>query len=193
MPTPTIGGVGLLPDWTKMAKIAFAGEDECILIAGAPDCWGSHLGQSIYMRDIHGLAKGPAPHVDLQAERKTGDFVRKLIREGAATAVHDCSDGGLALALAEMAMASGIGATINELEGVDPIPVFFGEDQGRYVVTVKRDDLDAVLEAAAQSDVFMPWIGTTGGKSLKLGDARAIKVADLKAAHESWFPAFMNG
>lgn len=192
MPTPTIGGVGLLSDWSKMARIGFAGEGECILVAGAPDCWGSHMGQSIYLRDLFAIKDGPAPHVDLAHERKVGDFVRKLIREGAATAVHDCSDGGLALALAEMAMTSGIGATVNQLEGADPIPVFFGEDQGRYVVTIKRDDLEAVLEAAATHDVFMPWIGITGGKSLKLGDARAIKVADLKAAHESWFPAFMK-
>ena len=90
-------------------------------------------------------------------------------------------------------MASGIGASVNRLDGFDPIPVFYGEDQGRYIVTIKREDLDAVLEAAADADVFMPWIGTTGGKSLKLGDARTIKVEDLKAAHESWFPAFMNG
>jgi phosphoribosylformylglycinamidine synthase len=176
-----------------MARVKFAKRGECILLIGAPDEWGTHLGQSIYLRDLHGIKDGPAPHVDLAHERKVGDFVRKLIREHAATAVHDCSDGGLALALAEMAMASGIGATVNQLNDVDPIATFFGEDQGRYVVTIARDDLDAVQEAAAAADIFAPWIGNTGGDTLKLGDARAINVSELKAAHESWFPAFMNG
>ncbi len=192
LPTPTIGGVGLIDDWSKMARIAFADEGECVLLVGAPDNWGTHLGQSIYLRDIHGRSDGPAPQVDLVAERKAGDFVRKLIREEAATAVHDCSDGGLALALAEMAMASGIGATVNQLNDFDPIPVFFGEDQGRYVVTVRRDDLDGIQEAAEEAGVFAPWIGTTGGNTLKLGEARAISVSELKRAHESWFPDFMN-
>ena len=193
LPTPTIGGVGLIDDWSKMARVKFAKKDECILLVGAPDEWGTHLGQSIYLRDLHGRSDGPAPQVDLAHERKVGDFVRKLIREHAVTAVHDCSDGGLALALAEMAMASGIGATVNQLNDVDPIASFFGEDQGRYVVTIAREDLDAVHEAAAAADIFAPWIGTTGGDTLKLGDARTIKVSDLKAAHESWFPSFMNG
>jgi phosphoribosylformylglycinamidine synthase subunit PurL len=192
LPTPTIGGVGLIDDWSKMARIAFADEGECILLVGAADSWGTHLGQSIYMRDIHGRTDGPAPQVDLVAERKAGDFVRKLIREGAATAVHDCSDGGLALALAEMAMSSGIGASVNQLNGFDPIPVFFGEDQSRYVVTVRRDDLDGIQEAAEDAGVFAPWIGNTVGTALKLGDARAISVSELKRAHESWFPDFMN-
>ena len=192
LPTPTIGGVGLIDDWSKMARIAFADEGECILLVGAPDSWGTHLGQSIYLRDIHGRTDGPAPQVDLTAERMAGDFVRKLIREGAATAVHDCSDGGLALALAEMAMASGIGARVNQLNDHDPIPVFFGEDQGRYVVTIRRDDLDGVQEAAEEAGVFAPWIGNTSGNTLKLGEARAILVHDLKQAHESWFPEFMD-
>lgn len=192
LPTPTIGGVGLIPDWSKMARIGFAGDNECVLLVGAPPSWGTHLGQSIYMRDVHGRTDGPPPPVDLAAEKRTGDFVRSLIRSGLATAVHDCSDGGLALALAEMAMASGIGAEVNQLNDYDPIAVFFGEDQGRYVVTVRRDDLDEVHDHAKFSGVFSPWIGTTGGTALKLGDARAISVAELKSAHESWFPDFMR-
>ncbi|MFM2281462.1 MAG: phosphoribosylformylglycinamidine synthase, partial [Pseudomonadota bacterium] len=193
MPTPTIGGVGLISDWQDMARIRFAGENECILLVGAPASWGTHLGQSIYMRDIHGRTDGPPPHVDLTHERKVGDFVRDLIRNELATAVHDCSSGGLALAVAEMAMASGIGANVNALNDHDPIPVFFGEDQGRYVVTIERDDLDEVQELAEQRGIFAPWIGTTGGATVKLGNARAVAIHELQKAHESWFPAFMTG
>src|SRR5690606_5018081 len=103
LPTPTIGGVGLIPDWSKMARTGFTGESQPILLVGAPaGCWGSHLGQSIYMRDLHGRCDGAPPPVDLDHERKVGDLVRGLIREGDAAAVHDLSDGGLAVALAEM-------------------------------------------------------------------------------------------
>lgn len=193
LPTPTIGGVGLIRDWSKMARIRFAAQGEAILLAGAPAGWGTHIGQSVYLRDIHGRTDGPAPHVDLAHEKRVGDFVRGLIEAGLATAVHDCSSGGLALAVAEMAMASGIGATVNALEGHDPIPVFFGEDQGRYVLTVREADVDAVLAKAEAAGVFCPWIGRTGGESLKLGAARPVAVKALKAAHEGWFPSFMDG
>ncbi|HEV2503472.1 MAG TPA: phosphoribosylformylglycinamidine synthase subunit PurL [Mesorhizobium sp.] len=196
LPTPTIGGVGLIDDWSKMAKVGFAGEGEVILLIGGPAGWGSHLAQSIYMRDIHNRSDGPPPPVDLVHEKKVGDFVRKLIRSGAATAVHDLSDGGLAVALAEMAMASGIGATVPGLSDANPIPVFFGEDQGRYLVTVKfagqSEELQALWNEAKALGIFAPWIGNTGGSELKLGSARAISIEDLKAAHESWFPRFMD-
>lgn len=193
LPTPTIGGVGLLKDWSKMARIRFAEQGQAILLAGAPHEWGSHLGQSAYLRDIHGRTDGSAPHVDLKHEKRVGDFVRGLILEGLATAVHDCSSGGLALAVAEMAMASGIGAHLNALEGKDPIPVFFGEDQGRYVLTVKESNLDRVFARAEVEGVNCPWIGRTGGSWVTLGAARPVSIEQLRSAHESWFPDFMNG
>ena len=149
-PTPTIGGVGLVPDVTRIARIGFAGEGEAILLVGAPDNWGTHLGRSVWLRDIAGREEGPPPPVDLAHEKRVGDLVRGLIRDGLATAVHDCSDGGLAVALAEMAMASGIGATVNQLNDVPPAASFFGEDQGRYVVTVRAGRSGARLGAHRQ-------------------------------------------
>ena len=195
LPTPTIGGVGLLGDWAKMARIGFAEQDQPILLVGAPEGWGTHLGQSIYLRDVHGRADGLPPPVDLAHEKKTGDHVRKLIASGIVTACHDLSDGGLAVALAEMAMASGIGATIQAPAG-DPVPAFFGEDQGRYLVTLSARpgtaEWAALLADLEQRGVAAHLIGTTGGAELKLGQARAIPVAELAATHESWFPRFMD-
>jgi phosphoribosylformylglycinamidine synthase len=193
LPTPTIGGVGLIGDWAKMARIRFAAADEVILVAGAPEGWGTHIAQSVYMRDIHGRTDGPAPHVDLAHERKVGDFVRGLIADGLVTAVHDCSSGGLALAVAEMAMASGIGATIEAPAGHDPIAAFYGEDQGRYVVTVTPGKLETVAARARDAGVTLPDIGTTGGDTVKLGDAKAVSVEELRSAHEAWFPTYMGG
>jgi phosphoribosylformylglycinamidine synthase len=192
-PTPAIGGVGLLPEISVMATMAFKAEDEIILLAGAPPEWGTHLGRSIWLREMLGREDGPPPPVDLDHEKRVGDFVRTLIRERKVTAVHDCSDGGLAVALAEMAMASGIGATTTQLNDASPLATFFGEDQGRYVLTASRDDLDSLQERAGAAGIFMPWIGTTGGDSLNLGEVVSISVAKLKEAHENWFPAFMAG
>ena len=195
LPTPTIGGVGLLPDWSRMARIGFAAEGEAILLVGAPDTWGMHLGQSIYLRDVHGRRDGPPPPVDLAHEKRVGDFVRQLIRAGTATACHDVSDGGLAVALAEMAMASGIGADIEVPADWNPVATFFGEDQGRYLVTLRWDDavLTETIDAARAAGVRVPCLGRTGGTELKLGAARAVPVQALRAAHEGWFPHFMAG
>jgi len=197
LPTPTIGGVGLLPEWEQSVGIGFVAENQPILLIGGPAERGTHLGQSIYLRDLFDRRDGDAPHVDLAAERKTGDFVRKLIRSGVVTACHDLSDGGLGVALAEMAIASGIGANVTDVEGNDPILTFFGEDQGRYLVTLNFDpqgpEIAALWKEAEALGIFAPWIGTTGGTTLTLGGATPVSVATLKGAHESWFPSFMEG
>jgi len=194
LPTPTIGGVGLIADWAQAARTSFAAAGEVVLLIGAPEGWGGHLTQSIYLRDLHGHSDGPPPPVDLAHERAVGDFVRGLIREGTATAVHDVSDGGLAVAVAEMAMASGIGASIDLPDGANPAAVWFGEDQGRYLVTIRNDgDLLRDIGGKARERGFTAHrIGATGGTELKLAGARAIPVAELKAAHEAWFPGFMD-
>jgi phosphoribosylformylglycinamidine synthase len=192
-PTPAIGGVGLLRDVEVSATVGFKAEGDVILLAGAPPAWGTHLGQSIWLREICGREEGPPPPVDLDHEKSIGDFVRGLIGDRLVTAVHDLSDGGLAVALAEMAMASGIGATTTQLNDGEPTETYFGEDQGRYLVTAPRNLLDDLQELAKEAGIFMPWIGTTGGADLKLGDSRAISVTELSRAHEDWFPAYMAG
>ncbi len=191
-PTPCIGGVGLVTDVACVARIAFAREGDAILLIGAPECWGTHLGRSVWLSEIAGREDGPPPAVDLDHERRVGDLVRGLIRDRIATAVHDCSDGGLAVALAEMAMASGIGATINQPGDGSPVATFFGEDQGRYVVTVRAEDLERVRERTGKA-IFAPWIGNTGGTELKLGEAAGIAIAKLSQAYETWFPDYMAG
>ncbi len=197
LPTPTIGGVGLLPEWEKSVRIGFAAENQPILLIGGPAERGTHLGQSIYLRDLFGRTDGAAPHVDLQAEKRNGDFVRRLIRAGAVSACHDLSDGGLGVGLAEMAIASGIGATITDVAGHNPVLQYFGEDQGRYVVTLRLDPqgdaFAALLSEAERLGINAAWIGNTGGSDLVLGAARPVPVAELTKAHESWFPNFMNG
>ena len=193
LPTPAIGGVGLIDDWRKSATLAFKAEGEAIMLAGAPPSWGVHLGQSLYIREVLGREDGPPPPVDLAHEKRVGDFVRAAIRDGLVTAAHDLSDGGLAVALAEMAMASGIGASVNQPNDTDPAVVFYGEDQGRYlIVAASREQQEILWERAEKAGIFLPWIGNAGGENLVLGEARALPLTKLREQHEGWFPRFMG-
>jgi phosphoribosylformylglycinamidine synthase subunit PurL len=190
-PTPTIGGVGVIDDVRRHATIGFKREGEVILLIGETRGW---LGQSLYLRDICGREEGAPPPVDLEAERKSGDFVRHLIHSGLVDTVHDCSDGGLAVAVAEMAMAGGIGATLPECPLELPCHAYlFGEDQGRYVVAVDPDSAPDVLYSAASKGLAVAVIGVTEGAALTLPGEEAISVAVLRAAHESWLPDYMAG
>jgi phosphoribosylformylglycinamidine synthase len=188
LPTPTIGGVGILNDFTKSMTIAFKAEGESILLIGESHGW---LGQSLYLREICEREEGAPPPVDLAAERRHGEFVRALIRDGLVTAAHDVSDGGLLVALAEMAMASRIGAVLETPSGVAAHAFWFGEDQARYVVTAK--DADAVIQQAKAATVPLTRLGATGGRVLGLADERPLPIGDLLARFEEWLPAYMAG
>ncbi|MCW5685649.1 MAG: phosphoribosylformylglycinamidine synthase subunit PurL [Pseudolabrys sp.] len=191
LPTPSIGGVGVIDDFQKSATIAFKAAGEVILLIGETQGW---LGQSLYLRDVCGREEGAPPPVDLIEERENGDLVRGLIADGAVTAVHDVSDGGLLVALAEMAMASGIGATLTA--GPDDTPphaYWFGEDQARYVVTVAASSAGPVIERARDAGVLVERIGVTGGDALSLPGERPLVVADLNRRFEGWLPGYMAG
>jgi phosphoribosylformylglycinamidine synthase len=186
-PTPAIGGVGLVDDVGRSATLAFkaAGED-ILLIGGAP----SWLGRSAWLMTVAGREEGAPPPVDLSAERRNGAFVASLIRAGQVSAVHDLSDGGLAVALAEMALAGGIGATI--AADASEHAFFFGEDQGRYVLTSAPAETAAIAEEAKRLAVPLSRIGVTGGETLRLGGAAPVALAALTEAYESWLPHFMD-
>ncbi|MGD9769368.1 MAG: phosphoribosylformylglycinamidine synthase subunit PurL, partial [Pseudolabrys sp.] len=191
LPTPSIGGVGVIDDFQKSATIAFKAAGEVILLIGETQGW---LGQSLYLRDVCGREEGAPPPVDLIEERENGDLVRGLIADGAVTAVHDVSDGGLLVALAEMAMASGIGATLTE--GPDDTPphaYWFGEDQARYIVTVAASSAAPVIERARDAGVLVERIGVTGGDALSLPGERPLAVTDLNRRFEGWLPGYMAG
>ena len=188
LPTPTIGAVGILDDVAGAATLAFKAPDEAVILIG--DTAG-HFGASLYLREIEGREEGSPPPVDLSVERRNGDCVRRLITGGRLTACHDVSDGGLYVAVAEMAMASGIGADIAPPDDAPALHAWlFGEDQGRYVVTTT--DADAVLAAAADAGVPAARIGATGGERLTVGGAYAISIKELSAAHEGWMPGYMS-
>jgi phosphoribosylformylglycinamidine synthase subunit PurL len=186
LPTPTIGGVGLLDEFTKSMTLGFKREGESILLIGETKGW---LGQSLYLREVCGREDGAPPPVDLAAERRNGDFVRSLIRDGLVTAVHDVSDGGLLVALAEMAMASRIGAVLEAPLDIPSHAFWFGEDQARYIVTAS--DADLVVQRAQAAAVPLRRLGATGGLALMLDTERPLRVDDLRHQSEAWLPAYM--
>jgi len=185
LPTPAIGGVGLLKDVGRMATIAFKREGDTIILIGETK---GHLGQSLYLREIEGREEGAPPSVDLSVEKRNGDFVRGLIEAGHADTVHDCSDGGLLVAIAEMALAGGIGAALD----VDhTIPFLLGEDQARYVLAARPDEEPTILEDARTAGVPARILGRAGGTNLVFAGS-SVSVAALRTTHERWFPNFMG-
>jgi phosphoribosylformylglycinamidine synthase subunit PurL len=184
LPTPAIGGVGLLKDTTTMATLAFKAEGEAIFVIGETR---GHLGQSLYLREVHGREEGAPPPVDLAGERKHGDFVRRLIADAAVTAVHDVSDGGLLVAIAEMAMAGGIDFTLAEDAATCRADAFwFGEDQARYVVTSREPE--ALKARAAGEQISILQLGRTGFSSHGL----FLDATVLRSIHEAFLPTLMR-
>ncbi|HZY23741.1 MAG TPA: AIR synthase-related protein, partial [Beijerinckiaceae bacterium] len=189
LPTPTIGGVGVLADCRRHASVAFKREGDAILLVGETRGW---LGQSVYLREVLGREEGAPPPVDLEAERKNGDFVRHLIEARLVDTVHDCSDGGVAVAVAEMAMAGGVGAVMPECPVDLPCHAYlFGEDQARYVLAVDPDTAPDILYSAASKGIPVALIGMTGADSLTLPGEDAISIAELRQAHEGCLPEYM--
>jgi phosphoribosylformylglycinamidine synthase len=198
LPTPAIGGVGVIDDLSKMMTIGFKGEGLDIWLIGF--CHG-HLGRSLWLRECQGREEGDAPPINPDKERWRGAAVRTLIERGAVSAVHDISDGGMAVALAEMALAGKIGATISTNAGRDhheamtAAELWFGEDQSRYIV-VATPGID-IGQVDFEDENMMRCshrvhLGKTGGDALAL-DGAIIPLADLGAAHDSFFKDWMAG
>ncbi len=190
LPTPAIGGVGLMRDVHRMATVALKREGDALLLVGETK---GHLGQSIYLREIEGREEGAAPPVDLAAERKNGEFVRKLVADGRVDTVHDCSDGGLLSALAEMALAGNIGVDVGVAgTTVEAVPFFFGEDQARYAIAVPAKEADKIEGELREAGIIHAIIGKTiAEKVMRVEREGEISIAALRKAHEGWFPSYM--
>jgi phosphoribosylformylglycinamidine synthase len=188
LPTPAIGGLGVLDDASLAVGLALPPWLDVVLI-GATTGW---LGQSLWLREVAGREDGAPPPVDLAVEKANGDFVRTHILNGTIRACHDVSDGGVLVALAEMAMASGVGARMMTHPRDIPGHAFwFGEDQARYLVAVP--DHVAFVRLAEAAGIPAVRLGTSGGQDLTLPDGGSISIAALRAAHERFFPSWMDG
>jgi phosphoribosylformylglycinamidine synthase II len=189
-PTPAIGGVGIIRDLSKRADLALKQSGNLLISLGAEE---GHLGQTLYQQIMVGKLEGAPPPVDLEAEKTVGDFVRGLIREHAIGGVHDISDGGLLVAIAEMALAGGIGAQIFLYEGKLPAhAIWFGEDQGRFLIEVSPENANALIERARSSGMPARIVGKVEGTELRIAGEPGLAIDDLRTAHEYWFPEYMG-
>ncbi len=190
LPTPTIGGVGLVDDLEKSVTIAYDRADLPLVLIGETHGW---LGSSLYLREVCGREEGAPPPVELAIERRNGDLVRRLIEGGDVVACHDLADGGLLVALAEMAIASGIGAALEPPAGLQSEAGWlFGEDQGRYLLAIDPAGIESVLDQAGKVGVVARAIGRTGGSSLTLNGCDAISLSELIGKSDRWFPSYMS-
>ncbi|MEH6476897.1 MAG: phosphoribosylformylglycinamidine synthase subunit PurL [Sneathiella sp.] len=188
-PTPAIGGIGLLNKSHHMATVAFKSADEVILLVGETS---GDMGQSIYLKEIEGREEGAPPSVNLETEKRNGDFVREAIHAGQITACHDLSDGGLLVAVAEMALAGKVGATL-DLESDLPLhATCFAEDQARYIVTATSESANKMLENASSANVPLKIIGTTGHNELNIGSELSISIEDIREVYSNWLPDLMT-
>ena len=189
LPTPVIGAVGLIENLDHMATPSFKNDGEAIVLIGETT---GNLGSTLYLRDIENRQDGAPPSIDLDAERRNGDFVRDLIGKQKVSACHDLSDGGLAVAVAEMSLIGDRGATMgDQAAGETPLHGWlFAEDQARYLVTT--EDPEALISAAEAAGVPARKVGVTGGDELKLPGATPISISALREAHEDWLPNYMG-
>ena len=193
LPTPVIGGVGLLEDLSKSATISLKRHDEDIILIGSCSGW---LGQSIYLREIHGLETGAPPPLDLDEEKRNGDLVRNLIQQGFVSACHDVSDGGILIAIAEMALASNkdaifLGVKIKNPTDIPDHAFFFGEEQSRYILT--SPDSNTILKIAKKRNVTAKIVGkTTKHQELTIDKIGNISVQRCFEINERWLPNYMK-
>jgi phosphoribosylformylglycinamidine synthase len=193
LPTPAIGAVGVLEDLERRASVAALKGGDALVLIGAE---GSHLGQSIYLRDVLGRLEAAPPPVDLMIEKRNGDLVRSLIADGLVRACHDLSDGGLAVAAAEMALASDVGVALGYQGEASDVAFLFGEDQGRYLIAVSAANMPAIEQRAAAAGAPFLIVGETGGREVSYlgasGQRERVSLADLRQAHEGWLPSYMD-
>ena len=183
-PTPTIGGVGLIQDSNKSTTISIKATGNLLLIIGETK---GHIHQSALCYDILHIKKGPPPSINLSEEKKNSFFIRDLINKKIALSVHDISDGGIALTIAEMCMSGKIGANITtNLIDAERIKFLFGEDQARYVIEVKSADYDNIVKLAKEKEVSLLQIGSTKAENLTIDDMK-ITVEDMLTLNNKWF------
>ncbi len=181
LPTPTIGAVGLMSSLDQLITMAPNSGDTLVLIGKTK----GHLGQSALLAELHGCSDGDAPPVDLEAERAAGEFVRAAKAANLIRAAHDLSDGGLAVAAAEMALAGKTGVA---LEGTGT-GWFFGEDQGRYLLATTTPE--ALLAAADEAGIVASTVGKAGGDAFSLA-GETVPLKELRSEYDNGLPRVVS-
>ena len=190
-PTPVIGMLGLIDDYEKhTTRAGFRAEGDEILYVGAPRIG---IDGSEYLAFIHGITAGDAPDLDLEFECKLQTAVLDVIRKGWVASAHDLSDGGLAVALMEKAIFSGLGARVSlDLPGQSTTEQLFSESQSGILLSVAPENLEKVRESLAGSDIPATHLGTVAGQYLIVEDFADIRVDTLREIYEGVLPGALS-
>jgi len=183
-PTPTIGGVGLIQNVNNTMTYGLKSSNSLLIVVGETK---GHIHQSALCHDILYLKKGPPPSMNLLEEKKNSFFIRSIIEKKLAQSVHDVSDGGIALAIAEMCMAGTLGAKIStNLTGAERVKYLFGEDQARYIIEIKKDDLNSLVQMAKEQEISMTQLGSTNLEQFAIDEIK-ISVDEMIKLNNNWF------
>ena len=190
LPTPTIGGVGLIDNLENITTKNFKKEGNYIFVIGKTL---GHLYQSEFYKVVLGISDGPSPNINLFNEKNNGLLVKKLISKKLISTVHDVSSGGILLALSEMCIGGKIGAKIKLPKStINSHEYLFGEDQSRYIIEISEKNKKNVMKMLEENSVYYDSIGKTHSDTLDLGKELNIKIDELEKLNSSWFKRYFN-
>ncbi|MDB4232521.1 phosphoribosylformylglycinamidine synthase subunit PurL [Candidatus Pelagibacter sp.] len=189
-PTPTIGGVGLISNYENMITMDLKEAGNIILVVGKTE---GHLDQSLFSRDILNEKNGPPPEINLFNEKNNGETILKLIDKKFIKAAHDVSLGGIITALSKMCIKGKKGAIFKKPSYlINQFEYMFGEDQGRYIIEIDKNNLQNVMKILSENSVHFDEIGTVNGVDLIIDDKSKVSIDDLIKSHTTWLTNYMS-
>ncbi|MDC0531874.1 phosphoribosylformylglycinamidine synthase subunit PurL [Candidatus Pelagibacter ubique] len=189
-PTPAIGGVGLIKDYQNMVTMDLKEADNILLVIGKTE---GHLDQSLFARDILNEKNGPPPEINLFNEKNNGETILKLIDKKFIKSAHDISLGGIITALSKMCIKGKKGATLNKSNYlINQFEYLFGEDQGRYIIEISKDDLRNATKILQENSVHFDELGLVNENSLIIDDKTKVSIDDLIKSHTNWLTNYME-
>ena len=189
-PTPAIGGVGLIKDYQNMVTMDLKEADNILLVIGKTE---GHLDQSLFARDILNEKNGPPPEINLFNEKNNGETILKLINKKFIKSAHDVSLGGIITALSKMCIKGKKGATLKKSNYlINQFEYLFGEDQGRYIIEISKDDLESATKILQENSVHFDELGLVNEDSLIIDDKTKVSIDDLIKSHTNWLTNYME-
>ena len=188
-PTPSIGGVGLIKNYKKMVTMDLKKVDNLVIVIGKTE---GHLDQSIFARSILSEKKGPPPEINLFNQKNNGETILKLIEGRLIESAHDISLGGIIIALARMCIKGNKGVKLNKLKSlINKFQYFFGEDQGRYIIEITKDNLKKVKEILNNNSVHYDELAIVVEKDIIIDEEPILSVDELMLSNKKWLKEYM--
>ncbi len=189
-PTPSIGGVGLIKDFTKMVTMNFKEINNIVMVIGKTE---GHIDQSLFARSILNEKNGPPPEVNLFNEKNNGESLLNLMQKGHIKSAHDVSLGGIITAVSKMSIKGNKSIKFNKSKNlINEINYLFAEDQGRYIIEINPKDLKEVAKILDQNSVYHEELGVIIEKDMIINQKTKVTIDELKSYNSNWLTNFMS-